>query len=127
MSILRNESTPEGKKIWEAVDNAAAKAPNWLREKIENAPLNIKKGEKIKMFEELVKSERDRQDIKWGVQRHQWCEWSTILGEEYGEVAKACLELRFNYPKASLQKIEEELVQTAAVCKAIWEHIQEVK
>ncbi len=37
--ILRNESTEHAKEIWQAVDCAAAKAPEWLRERIMNAPL----------------------------------------------------------------------------------------
>ncbi len=37
--ILRNESTPAAKAIWQAVDNAAAKAPQWLKEHIEKAAL----------------------------------------------------------------------------------------
>ena len=32
---LRKEDTPEAREIWRAVDNAASKAPDWLREKIE--------------------------------------------------------------------------------------------
>lgn len=40
---LRNESTDAAKKIWKAVDNAAAKAPTWLREKIEGAPISSEK------------------------------------------------------------------------------------
>lgn len=45
--LFRNESTPEARKIWKDVENAAAKAPDWLREKIENAPINIKNKKEI--------------------------------------------------------------------------------
>jgi predicted DNA-binding transcriptional regulator AlpA len=38
--LLLNDSTDAAKAIWQAVDNAAAKAPAWLREKIEKAPTN---------------------------------------------------------------------------------------
>lgn len=38
---LLNNSTDATKAIWQAVDNAAAKAPAWLREKIEKAPINL--------------------------------------------------------------------------------------
>ena len=84
-----------------------------------------KEDQAIKTFNELVTKERDRQDSLWGVQHHDWCTWSTILTEECGEVAKACLEVRFE--SGLLSAIEEELVQVAAVSKAIWEHIQEYK
>ncbi|WP_231575129.1 hypothetical protein [Bacillus sp. B-jedd] len=36
-----------------------------------------------------VKQERDRQDSKWGLQRHDYGTWLTILVEEVGEVAQA--------------------------------------
>lgn len=32
----RDTSTPEGRETWEAVDKAAAKAPDWLRDRREN-------------------------------------------------------------------------------------------
>ena len=35
--MLLRDDTPEAKKIWEMVEKAAAKAPDWLREKIEKA------------------------------------------------------------------------------------------
>ena len=37
--ILRNDSTVEGRAIWNAVDKAASKAPEWAKHKIENAPM----------------------------------------------------------------------------------------
>ena len=48
MPLLKNESTIEARKIWEAVKNAAAKAPDWLLEKVENAPINIKNKKEVK-------------------------------------------------------------------------------
>lgn len=76
-------------------------------------------------FYNLVQNERDRQDAKWGNQRHDFRIWATILSEENGEVSKAALEYYFE--NAGIEEMEEELIQCAAVCKAIWEHIQEVK
>lgn len=32
--ILRKDDTPEGKKIWDAVDSAAEKAPDWIKDKL---------------------------------------------------------------------------------------------
>ena len=41
-----------------------------------------------------VFDERQRQNAKWGVQRHSWPEWMAILGEEYGE---ACQLANWNH------------------------------
>ena len=32
--MLRNDSTPEGKKIWDAVDKSASKCPKWAKDLI---------------------------------------------------------------------------------------------
>lgn len=77
------------------------------------------------MFFEKVQEERNKQDNKWGKQRHDFRIWSTILTEECGEVAKASLDLYFE--SGTFDDLEEELIQVAAVSKAIWEHIQELK
>jgi len=71
--------------------------------------------------------ERERQDIKWGVQNHEPFKWLAILGEEVGEVNKACLE-SFDWKKETFQgknltEIRTELVQVAAVTKAFIECI----
>jgi len=60
---------------------------------------------------EDVLGERNKQDIKWGVQNHTPLKWLVILGEEYGESCKAILE-------ADTTAYREELVQTAAVALA---------
>ena len=58
-----------------------------------------------------VKAERDKQDSKWGVQRHGPDGWLAILTEEVGEVAKSVLEGNgLHYRK--------ELIQVAAVAVA---------
>lgn len=62
--------------------------------------------------------ERERQDRKWGVQRHPHCVWSAVLSEECGEVSKACLEEDY-------ENLKEELNQVAAVCIAWLEHLHE--
>lgn len=38
--VLRSESTQAARDIWLAVDTAAAKAPEWVRTKIQQAPIN---------------------------------------------------------------------------------------
>lgn len=58
-----------------------------------------------------VLSERKRQDAKWGEQNHLAATWLVILGEEFGEVCQATLEMDWN-------KYREEMVQVAAVAVA---------
>ncbi|KKN84424.1 hypothetical protein LCGC14_0288860 [marine sediment metagenome] len=62
-----------------------------------------------------VYSERQRQDIKWGSQRHlDDTLWATILGEEYGELCEAILE-------RDEEGMVKEAIQVAAVCFAFLE------
>ncbi len=63
---------------------------------------------------QAIKDERDRQDVKWGVQRHGASMWMTILMEEVGEAAKSSLE-------GDTVGYAEELVQVAAVAVAALE------
>ncbi|SRR5216684_2162561 len=60
--------------------------------------------------------ERASQDHKWGEQNHSDLYWLGILGEEYGEIAKALIE-----QDTSEEAIESEVVQLAAVCVAYLE------
>lgn len=75
------------------------------------------------ILEEIVE-ERERQDKKWGPQRHNWPLWAVILGEEYGEVCKAICDIHFEEGK--VEQVREELIQLAAVAVAITQHIDEV-
>lgn len=34
---LRNEKSDEGRRIWMEIDAAAARAPRWMKERVENA------------------------------------------------------------------------------------------
>lgn len=43
---------------------------------------------------QAVMTERQRQHEKWGVQRHDFTVWLTVLSEEVGEVAEQILWLR---------------------------------
>lgn len=63
-----------------------------------------------------VSEERDRQDRKWGEQKHAPDRWCLILGEEVGEVNKAVLEYRFS--GTGLKDYRDELIQVAAICVA---------
>lgn len=71
-----------------------------------------------------VGMERNRQNQKWGVQRHGFGDWMAILGEEFGEVSKEAVEYVFGRSE-SLVNLRNELVQVAAVAVQIIEHIDE--
>lgn len=60
-----------------------------------------------------VMRERLRQDSLWGKQEHDDGAWSLILGEEFGEVCKAALEIQFDLKDD--EPLRKELVQVAAV------------
>lgn len=73
---------------------------------------------RLELFLDLVKKERHRQRKLWGDQyEKQDGVWHMILGEEYGEVANAFLENK------TPSEIQDELIQTAAVCLAWCEAI----
>ena len=68
-----------------------------------------------------ILSERDRQDAKWGFpQENTYCEWSSILAEETGELAKELNEL--NFGRGSVDRMTEEAVQVAAVVRQCIKH-----
>ena len=71
-----------------------------------------------------VKSERIKQELKWGQQNHKPIEWIPILGEEVGEVNKALLETYFGYDGAKgYEEYRKELIQVAAVAVAMVESL----
>lgn len=64
--------------------------------------------------------ERNQQDQKWGFpQKNTYCEWSSILAEETGELAKELNEL--NFGRGDRSRMIIEAVQVAAVALAILE------
>lgn len=68
----------------------------------------------------LISAERDRQDAKWGFpQENTYCEWSSILAEETGELAKELNEL--NFGRGEIAHMVEEAIQVAAVAMSILE------
>ncbi len=76
---------------------------------------------------EAIKLECIFQDEKWGVQNHDNFKWYAILGEEFGEVGKAMLELSYASLSPICQKqLRKEITQTAAVCVAWLECIDRV-
>jgi Zn-finger protein len=62
-----------------------------------------------------VLAECRRQDSKWGVQNHNLVEWIAILTEETGEAAREAVDCHFAHSESSIERLEEELIQVAAV------------
>lgn len=75
-----------------------------------------------------VMLERERQNEKWGVQRHENPgKWLAILGEEFGEACQAAMgPLELGTVKdTDAQDLYTELIQVAAVACAWAEQIKE--
>lgn len=68
-----------------------------------------------------VNRERERQDAKWGEQKHDLCTWVTILTEEVGELAQAVLHDTFGGPHA--EEVRMEAIHVAAVAVQISEYL----
>ena len=69
--------------------------------------------------------ERTRQNKKWGIQRHDYPFWLTILTEEVGEVAQAMQKGSVAYKQSDADDLYKELIQVAAVATAIAEQVRE--
>lgn len=81
----------------------------------------------MKRILEEIKSERARQNEKWGEQNHKPIEWIAILSEEVGEASKESVDHHFKnldcykrtpseaYQILRLKEYRKELIQTAAV------------
>lgn len=76
---------------------------------------------------EWTKEERRRQVAKRGEQNHNPFRWMSTLAEEFGEAAKALNDLIEGKPEASIDELEYELIQTAAVSVAFVEAIRRNK
>ncbi len=68
-----------------------------------------------------IATERDKQDTKWGDQKHGVYTWLAILGEEVGEANKAARHTEFGGEEAG--GLREELIQLAAVAVKMVENI----
>lgn len=77
----------------------------------------------LKIISDVI-SERERQDEKWGEQNHNAFVWSSIIGEEYGEMCKAINEFGFNPTPETEQEIYKEAIQTMASCMAMLECLE---
>jgi len=68
---------------------------------------------------ELVLTERVKQEKKWGEQNHNPFIYLAILGEEYGELAKECVEHGLTgLDHDNNDRLLAEAVDTAAVALA---------
>ena len=72
-------------------------------------------------FEIKIMQERVRQEEKWGEQDHNPSMWLTIIMEEIGELAQASLLGMTSDKKHPNKDMEKELIQSAAVLRAMWE------
>lgn len=72
-------------------------------------------------FEVLVRQERTRQDNKWGEQNHNPAIWLAILVEEVGELSAPIIGSEWKPELQRDSEMECELIQVAAVAKAMWE------
>lgn len=69
--------------------------------------------------------ERERQNAKWGIQRHDFPTWYVILGEEIGEVAQAIQSEKGWSKVTDKSNLYEEIIHSAAVLVAMAEQIKE--
>ncbi len=70
----------------------------------------------LEMLLDEVAKEREKQDAMWGRRfvGRSHSEWFAILGEEFGEVARAVTELNATHKRKA--EMRAELMQVAAVC-----------
>lgn len=69
--------------------------------------------------------ERDRQNRKWGHQRHHHGMWLSILIEEIGEVGEALQNGMVSEKPTDASDLYCELIQVAAVACAFAEQVKE--
>jgi NTP pyrophosphatase (non-canonical NTP hydrolase) len=72
-----------------------------------------------------VGRERNRQNEKWGHQRHPYGNWLMILGEEYGEVCQAMQKGQGWGKESDADDLYTELIHLAAVAVAVAEQVKD--
>ena len=75
-------------------------------------------------FNEFVHVERNKQDHKWGEQNHSPAIWLAILMEEVGEVSGEVIAGEWKPELQKRKNLGHEIVQVAAVCKAMYESLE---
>ena len=73
---------------------------------------------------DLIRTERMRQDKKWGEQNHPDLYWLAILMEEVGELSNAIIEKPQVFMDPENHERDKELTQVAAVAVAWMEAIK---
>lgn len=69
--------------------------------------------------------ERINQNMKWGIQRHDYGTWLMILTEEVGEVAQAMQTDKGWGKTTDANDLYSELIHVAAVASAIAEQVRQ--
>lgn len=72
-----------------------------------------------------ILKERERQNEKWGLQRHHHAYWLAILVEEVGEVAQAIQQGSVASKETDADDLYTELIHVAAVASAFAEQVKE--
>lgn len=78
----------------------------------------------LQVNDEVLK-ERERQNEKWGHQRHHHAYWLAILVEEVGEVAQAIQQGSKASKDTDADDLYKELIHVAAVASAFAEQVKE--
>lgn len=78
----------------------------------------------MKVITDVMK-ERERQNKKWGKQRHSFDRWLAILVEEVGEFSQAIQVDSVSHKPTDAANVYEELIHSAAVAIAAAEQAME--
>jgi NTP pyrophosphatase (non-canonical NTP hydrolase) len=90
--------------------------------------MKIYEDKQLKTLDDLmdyVSAENNRQINKFGIQEHNSFQWSNILFEEIGELAKAINE--FEFFDGDKHEIFKEAIQSATLCLKIAEIFKPIK
>lgn len=116
----------EKEKVWlEEQHCKDTDEKEFLRKEVEKAKQDAQYHELILKVNADVKSERQRQNDKWGHQRHTFGDWLMILTEEVGEVAQAMQKAKGWGKETDASNLYEELIHVSAVSSAIAEQVLE--
>lgn len=81
--------------------------------------------ENMLLVNDDVLKERERQNEKWGHQRHDYGYWLAILVEEVGEFAQTIQQGSVASKETDAEDKYTELIHIAAVASAIAEQVRE--
>lgn len=101
---------------------------DYVRERLKEALSGEKDLEPDSLQLEVLREiyiERERQNQKWGIQRHDYGDWLKILIEEVGEVAEAMQAHKGWGKSTDANDLFKELIHVSAVSAAIAEQVLE--